>query len=62
MRGLAPRQELIYRLAVRRLSTRCRGDRQFRHRIDELLMSFPHDLPAILKEATQLGDELAAAR
>ena len=60
VRGVSPRQELVYRLVVRRLSARCRGDRQFRQRIEELLKSFPHDLPAILKEAAQLGDELAA--
>jgi hypothetical protein len=62
MRGLAPRRELIYRLAIRGLCERCRGDRQFRQRTDELTTKFKSDLPAILAEATKLGDELTAAR
>jgi hypothetical protein len=61
LRGLPPRQELIYRLAVRRLSVRCRSDRQFRERTDELTAKFNAELPAITIEAAKLADELSAA-
>jgi hypothetical protein len=61
MRGLAPRRELIYRLAIHGLCDSCRGDRQFRERTDELTAKFKSDLPAILAEAAKLGDELADA-
>ena len=60
LRGLPPRQELVYRLAVRRLSARCRGDRQFRQRIEELTTRFRVELPAIMREADELVAELAA--
>jgi hypothetical protein len=60
MRGLAPRQELVYRLAVRRLSTRCRGDRQFRRHTEDLTTRFKSYLAAILVEVTALSDALVA--
>jgi len=58
LRGLPPRQELVYRLAIRGLSARCRGDRQFRQRTDALIEQYRKDLPAVLKEAGKLGAEL----
>ena len=60
MRGLPLRQELVYRFAVRRLSARCRGDRQFRQRTEELTTRFRAELPAIMREADELVAELAA--
>ncbi len=61
LRGLPPRQELVYRLAVRGLSERCRGDRQFRARTDALIEQFRKDLPDVLKEANALSSELTAS-
>lgn len=58
---LPPREELIYRLAVRALSARCRGDRQFRQRTETLVLQFGQDLPAVLVEADKLSAELAAS-
>ena len=60
LRGLPPRQELVYRLAVRRLSARCRGDGRFRQRTEELTTRFRGELPAIMRDADQLVAELAA--
>jgi DNA-binding MarR family transcriptional regulator len=61
MRGLAPRRELIYRLAIRGLCERCRGDREFRERTEELTAKFKAELQAILAEAAKLGDDLLAS-
>jgi hypothetical protein len=61
VRGMPPRQELVYRLAVRGLSARCRGDRRFIKRIDQLMFEFRKDLPAVLREARKLEGELAAS-
>ena len=62
VRGMPLRQELVYRLAIRGLSARCRGDRRFMKRIDELLFEFrKDDLPAVLKEAAKLEAELASS-
>jgi hypothetical protein len=61
LRGLPPRQELVYRLAVRGLCPRCRGDRVFRQRTDDLVERFRKDLPAVLKEADKLSAELTAS-
>ena len=61
LRGLPPRQELVYRLAIRGLSSRCRGDRQFTKHTDALIAQFAKDLPAALKEANKLAEELTAA-
>jgi hypothetical protein len=38
---LPARQQLVYRLAVRGLCSRCRGDRQFKQRTDALMEPFP---------------------
>jgi hypothetical protein len=61
VRGMPPRQELVYRLAIRGLCERCRGDRYFRQRTDALLEKFKKDLPAVLQEAAKLGEELTAS-
>jgi hypothetical protein len=61
VRTLPPRQELVYRLAVRALSARCRGDRQFRLRTETLILQFGKDLPAVLEEAEKLSADLAAS-
>jgi hypothetical protein len=61
IRPLPARQQLIYRLAVRGLCPRCRGDRVFRQRTDALVEQFRKDLPAVLKEADKLSAELTAS-
>jgi len=61
LRGLPPRQELVYRLAIRGLSARCRGDRVFTRRTDALAEQYRKDLPALLKEAAKLGEDLTAS-
>jgi hypothetical protein len=53
------RQALVYRLACHSLCARCRDDRAFRRRTDELLAKFQNELPAILREAAALERELA---
>lgn len=58
---LPPRQELIYRLAVRNLCARCRGDRQFRQRTEMLIVQFGKDLPAVMQDARKLEAELMAS-
>ncbi len=58
---LPARQQLVYRLAVRGLCQRCRGDRVFRQRTDSLIEQYRKDLPAVLAEAAKLGEELVAA-
>jgi hypothetical protein len=61
IRPLPARQQLVYRLAVRGLCSRCRGDRTFTARTDALIEQYRKDLPAVLNEAARLGEELAAA-
>jgi hypothetical protein len=61
VRPMPPRQELVYRLAIRGLCARCRGDRAFRQRTDELMAKFRKDLPAVLAESRKLADELVAS-
>jgi hypothetical protein len=61
IRPLPARQQLVYRLAIRGLCPRCRGDRVFRQRTDALVERFRKDLPALLKEADKLSAELTAS-
>lgn len=61
VRGLLPRRELVYRIAILGLSARCRSDRQFRERTGELTTRFRGEMPTILTEAETLADELTAA-
>jgi hypothetical protein len=61
VRRLPARQQLVYRLAVRGLCARCRGDRVFRQRTEALIERFRKDLPAVLSEANKLGEELTAS-
>jgi hypothetical protein len=61
IRPLSARQQLVYRLAVRGLCPRCRGDRVFRQRTDALVERFRKDLPVVLRDANKLADELTAA-
>jgi hypothetical protein len=58
LRPLPARQQLVYRLAVRGLCVRRRGDRQFKARTDALVERFRKELPAVLREAKKLGEEL----
>ncbi len=59
--GMPPRQELVCRLALRGLCSRCRGDRAFTRRTNELIAQFDADLPAVRTEANKLGEEIAAS-
>jgi DNA-binding MarR family transcriptional regulator len=61
IRPLPARQRLVYRLAVRGLCLRCRGDRQSRQRTDVLTERFRKDLAAVIKEADKLSAELTAS-
>jgi len=61
LRGLPPRQELVYRLAIRGLSERCGGDQRFRQRTDALVEQFRKELPAVLREAAKLGEEMTTS-
>jgi len=61
IRPLPARQQLVYRLAVRGLCERCRGDRQFGQRTDALAKQFRKELPAVLTEADKLSAELTAS-
>jgi hypothetical protein len=61
VRGMPSRQELVYRLAIRGLCERCRGDRAFTKRTDVLIEQFRKDLPVVLREANKLGEELTAS-
>jgi len=64
VRGLDARQELVYRLAIKGICPRCRGDREFNKRTDALTALFRIDMAAVLKDAAALGDwfEAKAAR
>ena len=55
---LDPRRELVYRLAIRGLCNRCRGDRAFQDRTSTLMLKFGSELDAVLREAGELKQEL----
>jgi hypothetical protein len=59
---LDPRCELVYRLAIRDLCDRCRCDRKFKQRTEELMQCFTGELSAVLTEAGRLAAELAGRR
>jgi hypothetical protein len=61
VRPLPARQRLVYRLAIRGLCPRCRGDRQFNQHTNALTEQFRRDLPAVLREANKLAEELTAS-
>ena len=61
VRPLPARQQLVYRLAIRGICARCRGDRTFQARTEALADRFRAELPAIVTEAAKLADELTAA-
>jgi hypothetical protein len=60
LRPMPPRQELVYRLAIRVLSPRCRGDRRFSRRTKALAKQFREDLPVLLGEADKVSAKLMA--
>jgi hypothetical protein len=60
VRPLRPRAELVYRLAIRGLSERCRSDRQFRERTEALIVRYRPYLSELLREASKLEEELVA--
>jgi hypothetical protein len=55
IRPLAPRQELVYRLAARVLSPRCRRDRRFSRRTKALVRQFHEELPDLIGEADRVS-------
>jgi hypothetical protein len=61
LRPMPPRQELVYRLAIRVLSPRCRGDRRFSRRTKALAKQFREDFPALLGEADRVSAKLMAS-
>jgi hypothetical protein len=59
--AMPARRELVYRLALRRICARCRGDRAFKERTDALLNHIGKDqLPKLLGEAREVEAELTA--
>ena len=52
---LDPRRELVYRIAIRDLCDRCRCDRKFRQRTEELMQHFNGELSAVLADAGKLA-------
>ena len=55
---LDPRRELVYRIALRDLCDRCRCDRKFRQRTEELMQRFNSELTAVLAESGKLAADL----
>jgi hypothetical protein len=65
VRGLVPRQELVYRLAIRGICPKCRDDWAFNQRTDALASRFRSDMVAVFRQAAALSNWLeqkAAAR
>ena len=56
--GLPPRRELVYRLAIRGLCSRCRDNRRFEGRTEELMQRFAAELREALAESALLEWEL----
>jgi hypothetical protein len=55
---LDPRRELVYRLAMRGLCDRCRSDRRFTARTDEIMQRFNNEVNAVMADANRLAFEL----
>ena len=55
---LDPRRELVYRVAIRDLCNRCRCDRRFKQRTEELMQRFNGELGAVLTDAGKLAADL----
>jgi len=55
---LDPRRELVYRIAIRDLCDRCRCDRKFKQRTEDLMQRFRGELSAVLAEASKLTADL----
>ena len=55
---LNPRREFVYRIAIRDLCDRCRCDRKFKQRTEELMQGFRGELSAVLAEASKLTADL----
>ena len=58
---MEPRRELVSRLVCRSLCAKCRDDRLFRRRTDDLIAGLRDELPAIRRDAAKLEAELTAA-
>jgi hypothetical protein len=59
VRGMLPRDELVYRLLCRGICARCGADGRFMKRTDELTFEFRHQLADILKDAAALAERMA---
>jgi hypothetical protein len=58
MKPMGERQQLVYRLAINGLSSRCRTNRVFRDALDRLIVQFAGDLGPITAEAMTLAADL----
>jgi hypothetical protein len=55
---LDPRRELVFRIAIADLCDRCRCDRKFKQRTEELMQRFNGELNAVLIDAGKLAADL----
>jgi hypothetical protein len=55
---LDPRREFVCRIAIRDLCDRCRCDRKFKQRTEELMQRFKGELSAVLIDASKLAADL----
>jgi hypothetical protein len=55
---VAPRSELVYRIAIRDCCDRCRCDRKFKQRTEELMQRFNGELNEVLTDAGKLAADL----
>jgi hypothetical protein len=61
LKAMEPRAQLIYRLCISGVSSKCRTNRVFRGRLDKLIAQFSHDLAAVTAEAATLMRDLGRA-
>jgi hypothetical protein len=55
--AVAPREELVYRLALRDLCPRLRNDWHFRQRLHDLMIGVQHsEISSVLAEAADIED------
>jgi hypothetical protein len=62
LKPMEPRTQLIYRLCINGVSSRCRSNPVFGNRLNNLIVQFSDDLAAIISEATTLTRDLGKAR
>jgi hypothetical protein len=62
LKPMEPRAQLVFRICINGVSSRCRTNRVFRDRLDRLIVQFSDDLAAITAEAATLTRDLGQAR